>query len=165
MSGGVVMPALAPSESGPPDSPASPNAPATDVAVFLVRADHLVKVVRSARRDDLTGALDVLLAGPTEPEFAAGIRTAISPETNLRSARLEGDTAIIDLSTAFVEIGGQEQITAVAQIVLTATAVPGVRRVRFLLEGEPVEIPRADGTLTSESLGPGDYEQLLSASP
>lgn len=160
--GGVVLPAVAPSDSLPPGGPAVPE---MDVAVFLVQAEHLVKVLRSARRADLTGALNVLLAGPTEPELAAGIRTAISPQTDLRSAHLEGDTAVIDLTSAFVEVGGQEQILAVAQVVLTATAVPGVGRVRFLLEGQGVEIPKADGTLSSESLGPADYQGLLTAAP
>jgi hypothetical protein len=160
--GGVVLPAVAPSDSLPPVGAAVPE---TDVTVFLVRAEHLVKVVRSARRADLTGALNVLLAGPTEPELGAGIRTAISPQTDLRSAHLEGDTAVVDLNAAFVEVGGQEQILAVAQVVLTATAVSGVGRVRFLLEGQRVEIPQADGTLSSESLGPADYQGLLTTGP
>lgn len=163
--GGVVMPAVAPSAAAPSDGAADPSSVEADLAVFLVRADHLEKVVRSARRDDLARALGVLLAGPTEAELGAGIRTAISPQTELRSARRDGDTALVDLSAAFVEVGGQEQILAVAQVVLTATSVPGVRRVRFLLEGQAVEIPRADGTLTSESLGAADYEGLMAAGP
>jgi hypothetical protein len=163
--GGVVMPAVAPTEAPPAVGPAGPSVPKADIAVFLVQAEHLVRVVRRASRPDLAEALDELLAGPMEAELAAGIRTAISPQTELRSARLDGDTAVVDLSAAFVEVGGQEQILAVAQVVLTATAVPGVDRVRFLLEGQAVEIPRADGTLSSESLGAADYERLLTAAP
>jgi Sporulation and spore germination len=161
--GGVVMPADAPSDA--PVVPAGPSVPEADVAVFFVQAEHLVKVGRRVRRADLTGALDVLLAGPKEAELAAGIRTAISPQTDLRTTRLDGDTAVVDLSAAFVEVGGAEQILAVAQVVLTTTALPGVGRVRFLLEGQDVEIPRADGTLSSESLGAADYEGLLTGAP
>jgi hypothetical protein len=160
--GGVVLPAVAPSNAPPG---AGPSVPETDVAVFLVQAEHMVKVMRRAPRADLTGTLGVLLAGPTESEVGARIRTAISPQTDLRSARLDGDTAVVDLSGAFVEVGGEEQILAVAQVVLTATAVPGVSRVRFLLDGQSVEIPRSDGTLTSESLGAADYEGLRAAAP
>lgn len=163
--GGVLMPAVAPSAAAPPGGAAGPSVVEADLAVYLVQAEHLERVVRMAPRHDLTTALQVLLAGPTEAELGAGIRTAISPQTGLRSARLDGDTALVDLSAAFVEVGGQEQILAVAQVVLTATAVPGVRRVRFLLEGQAVEIPRADGTLSSESLGPADYQGLLTAPP
>jgi hypothetical protein len=157
--GGVVMPAVAPSE------PAGQPAAEVDVSVFLVQAEQLVRLVRPARSGDLRNALDLLLAGPREAELAAGLRTAISPQTDLRSARLDGDTAVVDLNAALVEVGGQEQILAVGQIVLTATAVPGVRQVRFLLEGQAVEVPRADGTLTSAALRPEDYQRLIRATP
>jgi hypothetical protein len=152
--GGVVTPALAPREPGS-------SAPLTEVPVFLVQTEHLVEVVRRAALGDLAGVLGRLLAGPKEEEFAAGIRTAIGPRTELRSALLHGDTATVDLSAAFVEVGGQEQILAVAQIVLTATSLPGIRQVRFLLEGQAVDVPRADGTLTSETLRRRDHEGLL----
>ena len=138
--------------------------PDVKAPVFLVQAEHLVKVQRSGPPGDLSGVLNLLLDGPKQQEFAAGVRTAISPQTELRSARLEGDTAVVDLSTAFVEVGGEEQILAVAQIVLTGTAVPGVVQVRLLLEGQAVEIPRADGTLTSDTLRVADYEGLLQPS-
>jgi hypothetical protein len=153
--GGIVMPAVAPTE------PAGPPSAQVDVPVFLVQAEQLVKAVRPARSSDLRNTLDLLLAGPREAELAAGLRTAISPQTTVRSARLEGDTAVVDLNAALVEVGGQEQILAVAQIVLTATAVPGVRQVRVLLEGQAVEVPRADGTLSSEALRPEDYQTLV----
>jgi spore germination protein GerM len=107
----------------------------------------------------------LLLQGPTQEEFATGLRSAISPQTTLHAARVNGDTAVVDLSGAFVEVGGQEQILAVAQIVLTAASVPGVTQVRFLLDGEAVGVPRADGTLTSETLRTADYQPLLSNSP
>jgi spore germination protein GerM len=155
--GGVVEPALAPSE--PVQSPLA------EVAVFLVQAEHLVPVARRAAPADVTGVLGRLLAGPRQEEFATGVRTAISPQTELRSARLSGETATLDLTAALVEVGGEEQILAVAQIVLTATALPGVTGVRLLLEGQAVEIPRADGTLTSDILRAKDYEALLKPAP
>lgn len=158
MPGGVVAPVLAPSEP-------APETPLTEVSVFLVQAEQLVQVVRRAGLGDISGVLARLLAGPREEEFAGGVRTAISPETELRSARLEADTATVDLTAALVEVGGQEQILAVAQIVLTATSVPGVSQVRLLLEGQAVEIPRADGTLTSDALRAADYEVLRRAGP
>jgi hypothetical protein len=155
--GGIVEPVLAPSE--PVQSPLA------EVPVFLVQAERLVPVVRRAAPGDIPVVLARLLAGPRQEEFAAGIRTAISPETELRSVRLVGDTVTVDLTAALVEVGGQEQILAVAQIVLTATAVPDVARVRLLLEGQAVEIPRADGTLTSDTLRSTDYEALLKPAP
>jgi len=158
--GGVVNPALAAGDRQPTAASTSDQTE-TGSQIFLVQAEQLVSVRRATPRRDLTGVLTLLLQGPTQAEFAAGTRTAISPQTVLRSARLGGDSAVVDLSGALVEVGGEEQILAVAQIVLTATAVPGVGQVRLLLEGQAVEVPRADGTLTSETLRAADYAGLL----
>lgn len=157
--GGVVYPPLAPAEGRP--YPGGDPARPLQTEIFLVRSDHLVTIGRSAPRHDLSDALRLLLGGPTESELDAGIRSAVSPQTTLLSARVDGDMAVVDLSGALVEVSGQEQIFAVAQIVLTATAVPGVAQVRLLLEGEAVEVPGPDGTLTSATLRATDYQSLL----
>jgi hypothetical protein len=151
--GGVVNPALAAADSQPRLGDGT--------EIFLVQAEHLVAVRRNTPRRELVDVLNLLLQGPTQAEFGAGIRSAISPQTTLRSVLVEGNTGIVDLSGALVEVGGQEQILAVAQLVLTATAVPGIGQIRFLLEGQSVEVPRADGTLTSETLRAADYSGLL----
>ncbi len=44
---------------------------------------------------------------------------------------------------------------------LTATARPGVGQVRFTLEGLPVQVPTADGTIASDPLSRDDYLALL----
>jgi spore germination protein GerM len=161
--GGVVTPVLA-AGNGEREAPQPAGVPRHQAAVYLVEAEHLVRVFRTAEPTDLNAVMSLLLRGATGEEFAAGLRSAVSPQTVLLSARIDGDTAVVDLSGAFVEVGGQEQIFAVAQIVLTAAAVPGVAQVRFLLDGQAVEIPRADGTLTSETLRTADYQRLLSPS-
>jgi hypothetical protein len=150
--GGVVRPALGPTATTP--------TPETRATVFFVQAEQLVPVARSTTRPDLQAVLDVLFIGPTETELAAGLRTAISNQTTVRSVRTYASTVVIDLTTTFVEVGGPEQILALGQIVLTATATPGVTDVRFQLEGQPVEVPRADGTLSSGPLSANDYESL-----
>jgi hypothetical protein len=162
--GGVVNPAVASGDTDP-QAGKGPSVPNVAASVFLVQGERLVKVFRTVPSADLSAVLRLLLDGPKQAEFAAGVRTTISPQTTLRAARHEGGTAVVDLSAAFVEVGGQEQILSVAQIVLTATAVPGVEQVRFLLEGQAVEIPRADGTLTAESLRAADYQGLVRSSP
>ena len=160
--GGVLSPVFAPGNGAASDRPGIPHG---DAPVYLVQAEQLVRVVRRSSPSDLSAVVRLLLDGPTESEFAAGLRSAISPRTTLHSARIDGDTAVVDLSVSFVEVGGQEQILAVAQIVLTAAAVPGVTQVRFLLDGEAVDVPRADGTLTSDTVRAVDYRQLLQTPP
>lgn len=155
--GGVVRPALGPTTTTP--------APATRATIYFVQAERVVPVVRDTTRGDVHTVLQVLLNGPTDTELASGLRTAIRTQSNIRSVRTEGGTAVVDLTTTFVEVGGEEQILALAQLVLTATATPGITNVRFQLEGQAVEVPRADGTLSSGPLTETDYASLREAVP
>jgi hypothetical protein len=151
--GGAIGPAL-----GAPAATAEPAG--VDVTVFFVRANQVVPVGRTALRADANTALHSLLSGPSEHELAAGLRTAITGPADVRLLRAEGPTAHVDLVAPFVAISGQEQILALAQVVLTATAVPGITDVRISLEGQPVDVPRGDGTLSPGPLTAGDYASL-----
>ncbi len=156
--GGVVTPALGTARTTAP----TPQ-PTVETTVFFARGEHVVPVIRHTTRPGVDTALQELLAGPTDSELAGGLRTAISSQTDLRLVQTDGSAAVIDLTRAFVEVGGQEQILALAQVVLTATAVPGITSVRFALEGQPVEVPRADGTLSPGPLTASDYAALREA--
>jgi hypothetical protein len=156
--GGVITPGLG-STTTTATTP-SGQEPAVEATVFLVRAEHVAPVVRRTTRVDLETALELLVTGPTEAELGAGLRTAISSQTQFHSVAVNGTTAVIDVTSAFVEVAGQEQILALAQVVLTATTVPGITEVRFALEGQPVDVPRADGTLSSGPLTATDYAAL-----
>ena len=93
-------------------------------------------------------------------EIAVGLRTALLADDLIRSARVAGGIATVDLGPAFTEIGGRDQIVALAQIVSTLTGLPGVGRVSFTLEGSPVGVPRGDGAITTESVSRDDYALL-----
>ena len=153
--GGAIGPALG---ATPPAAAAAPAG--EGVTVFFVRAGQLVQAGRTALRGDAHAALQNLLSGPSEQELAAGLRTAITGPADVRLVRIAGATAQIDLAAPFVAIAGQEQILAVAQVVLTATSVAGVSDVRFTLEGQPVDVPRGDGTLSPGPLTSLDYASL-----
>ena len=133
----------------------------TEVPIYLVGPERLAVVRRLVEPPpSLFRAIESLLAGPSADEAAAGLRSAISNQTRVLSVRVQSGVASIDLSGDFASIGGQELILAVAQLVFTATATQGVLGVRLSLDGEPVEIPRRDGTLTKDPLGPADYGGL-----
>lgn len=157
--GGAIAPALgstAPAATVPPVG--------VDVTVFFVRADQIAPVRRTAERGDVNAALQNLLTGPSEQEMAAGFRTAITSPAVVRLLHTEGGTAHVDLAAPFVEIGGPEQILALAQVVLTATAVPGIASVRFSLDGQAVDVPRGDGTLSPGPLAAAAYAPLRAPS-
>jgi hypothetical protein len=129
-----------------------------EVPIYMVGADRLVGVRRLVEAPpSLFRVLEALLGGPDAQEGAMGLRTAIINTTRLLSVRVQSGVATIDLSDEFATIGGQDQIQAVAQLVLTTTAAQGVVGVRLSLDGRPVDVPRGDGTLTQEPLRPADF--------
>ena len=79
-------------------------------------------------------ALDVLLAGPSDADAAAGLTTAISPKVRVNSFTIEGDNITVDLNRAFETADTQPQT---GQVVYTLTQFAGVRTVTFLIDGQP----------------------------
>ncbi|MGH9016830.1 MAG: GerMN domain-containing protein [Acidimicrobiales bacterium] len=123
----------------------------SQVQIFLVTSSgHLAPVLRRVRttEESLTAVLGALVRGPSNVEAAAGLASAVPPQTNVLGASIGTDqVATIDLGGTFGQLVGQAQIEAVAQIVFTATALPGVSGVTFELSGQPVEVPVASGAL------------------
>jgi hypothetical protein len=118
------------------------------VQIFLIGpTGHLVPVARDVpvSAPDVATVLGALVAGPTDAESAAGLQSALTPQTTVLGATLAGGVATVNLNGAFGQLVGPPQIQAVAQIVYTATALPGVTGVTFELSGTPVEVPVANG--------------------
>lgn len=133
----------------------SPTALAT---IYLVAADRLQPVDRLVPTPPtVEKVVRRLLSGPSDAEARRGLRTAVPAGTTILSAPVASAIATIDLSGAFVRGTGPEQIIALAQIVFTATSLPGVVGVRFTLEGRPTEVPAGDGTLTQAPLGRANF--------
>jgi spore germination protein GerM len=131
--------------------------------VYLVAHDRLIarsRVVPSPAT--ASEALGLLLSGPTVPEAAFGVRSAIPAGTSLLGVHLaKGGKAVVDLSTDFAQTGGADQILAIAQVVYTLTSLPDVVGVSFELAGQPVDVPTADGTLVSGPVGSQDFSALV----
>jgi len=140
-----------------------PFAGARQVTIFLADADgHLVAVPRDVEAPGtLKKALTALLGGPSADE--AGLHTAITSDTKLLHLRGPVDGLVtIDLSRQLLDVTGRQQILALAQVVYTATAYPGVDRVLFQFNGSSREVPNGEGTLTSTPLGRLSYRGLVS---
>ena len=162
-SGDLPLGLAAPTSTTTQAGPRSPRAVAV-IQVYLVAHDQLVARSRLIPSPaSAAGALGSLLAGPTLPEAATGIRSAIPGGTTLVGIRaVKGGRATIDLSTQFAQTGGPDQILAIAQVVYTATTLPGISEVSFELADQPVEVPTADGTLVSGPVARADFAALLS---
>ncbi|WP_347058862.1 GerMN domain-containing protein [Blastococcus sp. HT6-30] len=134
---------------------------------YLVGADEaLVPRARESgtgpTEERLEELLAALSAGPTEEERAQGLSTALPTGMTLSVAGIDGATATIDLAGAAALSSSRR---AVAQIVLTATSLPGVQAVLLTSRGEPVEAPLPSGALTDAPLLPADYAVFLTPPP
>lgn len=121
---------------------AGPSLAAADVPVWFGQGEQLTKVSRPGTTSE--DAVRALLAGPTAAEVTAGVRTYVPAGTPLRSFTVSGDLATIDLSSAFVggAQDGESQFARFAQLVKTATGLPGsasspttITRVQLLIDG------------------------------
>lgn len=138
-----------------------PFAPTEKATVFLVQGERLAPVQRELPAPvSVDSVLEALAAGPTATEVQLGLRTALLAPGLMESAGVSGGIATVDLGQPFTEIAGRDQILALAQIVSTVTGLPGVGRVRFTLDGQPVGILRGDGAVTTETVSRDDYATL-----
>lgn len=134
----------------------------TSVSIYLVRNDNLIHATRDLPTPATAQViLDSLLDGVTDPEERAGLRTSIPPGTDIVELTQDGLTLRLNLSRDFTAVGGEEEIQAVAQIVLTATSFEGVELVSFAIEGVPTNVPVADGALAERPVQTEDYLGLL----
>jgi spore germination protein GerM len=109
-------------------------------------------------RDRLTA----LLAQPTPDEQAAGILSSIPADTLLLDSEVVADRQelVVDLSRSLFDVQGQELRNAFAQIVFTATEIPGIRQVRFRVGGDDLRVPDEDGIEQPGAVGRSDYISL-----
>jgi hypothetical protein len=89
------------------------------------------------------------------------VRSALPSTVTIKHLATRGDTAIIDLGDDFSAIDTADQALAIAQLVYTATGWPGINRLRVMVDGDAVQVPRADGKLTDGDVTRADYASLL----
>ena len=155
-----------PTASAAPSSPAGLGEP----RVYLVTGEGAVVPRGRATgdgdvQDRLGELLDDLAAGPSPAELTDRLSTSLRPDTTLAVADVSGATATVDLGGQADAPTGRESVTAVAQIVLTATSLPGVDQVLVTRAGQQLEAPLPSGELTSRPLTAADYLPLATAAP
>jgi hypothetical protein len=142
---GLLAPSAPTTTTTPPPSEAQ-----NPVSIFLVDSSgHLQAVAREvpAAEDSVAGVLGLLVRGPSNAETLAGLESAVPAQTTVLGA-VVGSTGLATVNlggSTFGQLVGQAQIQAVAQIVFTASALPGVSDVAFELAGQAVDVPVASG--------------------
>lgn len=158
-----------PASSEPSTSSSTPVGPTTTVEMesirlYFIQGSELVyydaEVPENAelrRRIDLLDEVPAELAG-------AGVRTAVLPDLVTGVARWGSDGVTVHLdSDRFAQIEDSDQRLMVGQLVLTLTDQPGIDRVDFTRDGDPLAVFLRDNTLSrpGQPVREGDYDVLL----
>jgi hypothetical protein len=135
-----------PPTTGEPAEPAGP-APSTGrtvtVQLWFTR-DGTIVPTRHTRPYTLATsrlALTELIAGPSRAEAAAGITSAVPPDTAGTIAGISGGVATVSFPPAFYAGGRTAVRLRQAQVVYTLTQFPTVSRVALQSAGEPAAAP------------------------
>ncbi|MGY1822004.1 GerMN domain-containing protein [Geodermatophilus sp. SYSU D00079] len=158
------------SPSAPPSPTVAPEPQPDAGRVYLAAPDDRLvprprEVTGPSLRDRLDDLLGALAAGPTTAERDLQLSTALPPDVQLAVTDLTDRTATIDLTGPAEPPAGSASRRAVAQLVLSATSVPGVDAVVLTLDGEPIDAPLPSGQLSSAPLTAADYAAYLAPPP
>jgi hypothetical protein len=132
--------------------------------VWFARADGLVAAHRTHQPTQLvaTAAVNALLGGPTRAERAAGLTSAVPAGTRLLGISIHHGVATVDLTSEYQSGGGSRSMqTRLGQVVYTLTQFPTVQKVRFRLDGSPVNVFSSEGIVLDHPVGRSDYANLL----
>lgn len=153
--------------------PASDSAAGRLVELWFVDDTHLSPVNRKTN-EMLTpqDKIQALEAGPTLPELAQGLRTAVTSVVPDVPLVLTADTAgvhvdvqnnqvAVVLSDEFSSLPSQEQIFILGQVVLTLASEPGTTVLFVNDNGTPVGVPLPSGRLSSGPVSASDYASLI----
>lgn len=147
----------------PGTSTSTTSAPSDGAVLYLVAQGGLAPVRRPVRSATSVRVVVEALGAPTPAEEEEqGLRSVLSAEEFVLGAVTISGVGRIDLADRFRSLPEREQLLALGQLVLTATSVAGVDRVLFTLNGAPLDVPTADGTLRSGPVTRQDYESMLS---
>ena len=127
----------------------------TRAVVYLVQGERLAPVRREVPASTPAAVVAAVAAGPTPPEAAAGLRSALV--TGAALSQVTAGTATVGLDRDFAAADLREQVLALAQLVYTITELPGIGAVRFALDGQPAEIPTAQGSSKTGAANRADF--------
>lgn len=141
-------------------TPAAPTSGGASAELWYVSDGALVPVSLSLPDHLLSTVVGAMFDAPDQTVEAQDLTTSIPVDTSLRSVDLVDGTLTIDLSEEFDNVIGPSRQQAIAQIVLTATDFSNVSRVRFQVDGTPIQVAtptRGDAATVTAC----DYVSLL----
>jgi hypothetical protein len=140
-----------------------PNA-STKVDVWFKRSARLWFTTRTlgSTRAVARGAVKALIAGPSPPEAAAGVKSSVPMTSRLRGISIASGVATIDLNHAFAKPAPRNSVRMrLAQLTFTATQFATVRTVRLHIAGHAVS--SIAGVTVPDPMRRSDSARLLPA--
>ncbi len=131
------------------------------VELCLLSDDHLIAVPTELPTPLSASRTLQALVDASRTGLPTGTRSALNGPNLVTANTTTRGVAHIELNAAFTQTPAADQILAVAQIVCTLTSLPGIGQVQFTRDGNPIDIPRADSSLTNQPVTRADYKPLL----
>lgn len=151
----ITRTTLDPDLGTPRQTPTTSDSPAAaQVTAYFMRNDNLQGW---QFRVDGEPTLEEALAFATG-DAPPGLTTSIPSGTAVRSAAVEDQIAVIDLTSDINDVSGQAQKQAYAQLVFTAFAHDDLAEVRFMVDGRAVDAPTDNGNRAAVTQY--DYDDL-----
>lgn len=150
-----------PSPSVSPTTTTIPVSNAAPVRVYFTSPFGIIGQSRELHKPvTLQASLVALESGPSSSELKERIGTALPAAADLTDLGVSHGVASIELDPSFNSIGGTQSIDAIAQIVFTATFLPGIKAVRFVYQGYTIPTENEDGILIGRPVTRADYSAL-----
>ncbi len=160
----VAPPTTTATTTSTTEAPTTSTNPVYSTSLYFVTGSgQLTPIIRQLASSATQQVLTELADGVPVGDEYGGLTTAIPAGTELVVTTASG-LATVELPPTFLtDTPPQNQTIAVAQIVLTLTARPGIGQVRFTSGDEPQEVLRANGSLTNagDVVACEDYSILL----
>jgi Sporulation and spore germination len=116
--------------------------------IYLLARDGAEQPLRTVQRNtdnDAQTLIAELISGPNPGELDAGLSTAIPSTLELHSVRVDDGVVEVEVSDALFDLSGSELTQAVAQLVFTASEIPGAESVLIRVDGATQEWPDGSG--------------------
>lgn len=155
-------------DSGPRDIPADDDARGAiessaeggeatgEGRIYLLAPNGGEQVLRTVLRNS-KDLLQQLVQGPNQQEVSAGLSTEVPPTIVINDVRFDGSVYVVDISDGINELTGANLRLAVAQIVFTASEIPGTESVAIRVDGQSQSWPNGDGIPISRPLTAYDF--------
>jgi hypothetical protein len=128
----------------------------------FVRDGRLARIFRRVPSPVTSQAqLEALLNGPTTSEAADGLSNTLPGTASTVQISLSGGRAVIEIGDRSVHGVRTDEILAFGQIICTLASRPEIGTITFTSRGQPLGVPRQDGSLTTGPLTVADYADLI----